>query len=967
MQTIVQPPEKPWTSWNLYDWAPRLLDHYFGLADGSQPVESLTVTPEQLAAIAGDRLADPQVVADTFRRRLLSGASGTGFWRHAVLLQERFPEAAFYFAHLIVSCLAATDADEIDEFSYVDRLRAFTEPERGDLERGLMAQLWCDLASWLADRPDQYSRLTLPDPGGYTLIGYTVKLAFPSRRDLRHLVQRLEMLELLVEDPPVGLVLNALATAGQATFSERFRQEVTAFKQRRASGATLSELRTSPLWAAVMAATAANAQADPNAERETWALLASDDGFYLDFELACEGAIAPAGGVTVGDRQDSFGRWTHLGMVDGDRDRAVEALLGGTLDIPALSSLVRRGLVPFIEGPDGDIESTVRRGDLQDVRSVLVADQLLEPLLARFPSPRKPRPSGIAGWTYVEGLRLTTLSSDELAGTTLAECWMLHESPVPAQIRASGGIRVGSSWLGARDCLPEVQVDFATAVTGQLGDKRIQLLERRPGEWQLPRDNYDGPVAITAEANGARLATVLRFVLDPGGETFRQPGRPGRWLFESQAASTSLLQRWPASDAAPAQVSGISDVTYLGRDVGVFVDTPEEATWEIRTFGRSSTRRLLVAADEVLPEHQVPTSGYRTRWRKMLKNSFGPAEDQVVRRIVGGGGGGGRLPHTPERNPPPVSPTQSATSHPRLTELLTVLVSVSNTRTGIDRAAFDRYVDAFLGGDRTTRRPILRAFTEAGLIDQLVDVSWSGKKLLAVAPHLIVFEVDGRWRATVGGLALPSTLSSIQDDASQHGIATQAVASLSQYVPATVTLEAITFNELGSLASRFRLPIRPLDPQPFSQRETRDLVTSAPNVGYEHEEPVLVRSAVTLQRHWRRGGPAHWSVNAPGLTTWSHYYDAAMFWAIAFDGPIDCNFVSSTDFTVSGAHLPLAAARWLSSVGGARSGPVAGAQGVSYAYSAPTNEVRARFVEDLESFRQTHLEQMQSMENGRLS
>src|SRR5262249_5961695 len=144
------------------------------------------------------------------------------------------------------------------------------------------------LATWLDEHQDRYRRLVLPDPGGWTRIGYTVRLAFPSRRDQRVLRDRLNDAGLMMEEPPVGLVLAAVSGARATGFSERFRGEIDSFRDKRSAGVPLSELFSSPFWSAVCASTAEPLTDSKHAVR--WTLLLSDDGYEIDVILACDTA-----------------------------------------------------------------------------------------------------------------------------------------------------------------------------------------------------------------------------------------------------------------------------------------------------------------------------------------------------------------------------------------------------------------------------------------------------------------------------------------------------------------------------------------------------------------------------------------------------------------------------------------------------------------------------------------------------
>src|SRR5690606_40671199 len=87
-----------------------------------------------------------------------------------------------------------------------------------------LAVLWEAFARWLRckrQRGAPYRELVLPDPGGMTRIGYSIRLAFPPRKDHLRLIQLLHD-EGFDRDPPVEAVLHVVGSR-IGGFSQRFR------------------------------------------------------------------------------------------------------------------------------------------------------------------------------------------------------------------------------------------------------------------------------------------------------------------------------------------------------------------------------------------------------------------------------------------------------------------------------------------------------------------------------------------------------------------------------------------------------------------------------------------------------------------------------------------------------------------------------------------------------------------------
>ena len=381
---------KGWRSWNRFDWSEALLEHYFGSTESTDPVRALVVVGEELVRVVGDPEAHSLEVENLLVERVLRGVGDNNFWFHAKTAAGS--SKPHYLGHLITACLAATDLDDGDENSYITRLADVTGSARGDLNLEVMAELWRHLSVWLEEHSDQYRPLVLPDPGGWTRIGYTVKLAFPSRRDQLALAKILSSGNLTVEDPPVGLVIDAVIGASRTAFSDRFRVEFDAFRRNRDAGLSSSVLHESPFWLAVRAT--ADISVSDRDGTVHWALLAADDGFDLDLQVVSDGEVI-GGPLETVEFDERIGRWTHEAKGNPSNDDPVAVLLDGVCSLPAISLLVEGGLIPLVEELHGNLESNGRREALPEAHAALVSDPLVAEVTSRFGSPRsRPRACG---------------------------------------------------------------------------------------------------------------------------------------------------------------------------------------------------------------------------------------------------------------------------------------------------------------------------------------------------------------------------------------------------------------------------------------------------------------------------------------------------------------------------------------------------------------------------------------------
>lgn len=942
---------KSWRSWDRFDWSEALLEHYFRATESTDPVRTLVVVGEELVRVVADPEAQSSEVERLLVERLLRAVGDNNtFWSHAKAAAGS--SKPHYLGHLIAACLAATDLDDGDENSYISRLADITGSARGDLNLEVMAEMWRHLCDWLREHSDEYRPLVLPDPGGWTRIGYTVKLAFPSRRDQVALAKVLSSGNLMVEDPPVGLVIDAVLATSRTAFSDRFRSEFDSFRRHRDTGVSSSVLRESPFWVAVRAA--ADVSVSDRDKTIHWALLVSDDGFDLDLRVVSDGEVI-GGPMEAVEIEEQIGRWTHEAKGNSSIDDPVAALFDRAYHFPGISQLVKGGLIPLVEELHGNLESNGRREALPEARAALIFDPLVAEITSRFGSPRsRPRACGVEGWKFVEGLALRVASSEELRGTPLGNCWILHESPSPTRIGIIGGVRFGSAWLGIPHLLPAFRVESAFSMTVRTGGATTALRRDDTGTWELPSGTYEGPLEVVAETEDQMLRTQMEFVRSPSTESFRVPGSPESWIYEAQARSRSFAYRGSEDSAEIIEIADVERTVYLGRDVGAFLDGPDGAAWAVVQFGTARIIRRLVSLGESVPRGQVPDPGARRRWRRNLKvDSATTCEPEVaatLRYIISNssrlkdlptvtGGGDGRTSPAPRIEP-----------HRRLDDLITAIVAISNNQVGFDRRWFTELICKTFAVEPFATPLIIRAWQEAELLDELVNVRWSGRKLLAVRPHFKVFRVTSGIRATLCGLSLAVTATELASKAVGMGMKVASVEPCSPFVPKTIIVEAESLDQIRQLAAQQRLLLQFIPEAPFLAHDGRDLNRDYPRIGYRTEPAEVFGETVEVVRTWRQRAPSFWTIHASEVTTWTHFLEAARFWARLLAGTLEVELSGSADFTLGTTRMPLTAARWLSAVGGPRSGPTGPDPEDPYLYSAPTATFRTRFLDELRRF-----------------
>jgi hypothetical protein len=344
--------------------------------------------------------------------------------------------------------------------------------------------LWENLSVWLSSgtNPDRYRKLSLPNPGGLTRIGYTVKLAFPDRRDQRHLFEILDT----------------------AAAFEEFRRLFGAPSTR--SSMRLSEHR---FWAAVRDAALRGRGADQAPELRARVQLLCEEqedrlaAFVVADEVITDVAVVHGAELPVG-----YGPWRYA-LLTGDA-KAVEvsaleatlrALLEGRLRLPWLSALVEQGILPFVESPYGLLE-LASKDNLESARVMLARRDLADDLVRLFGRTNtRVNDSGYEGWVQIHEVQIRALPSEQLEETTLRRCWMLHESLVLMSIRLVGGVRADDGWLGFREVLPQIAVTDAISVA----------LEDPSSKWATRKIKANRRIraytsAIMADAVGAKIA-----------------------------------------------------------------------------------------------------------------------------------------------------------------------------------------------------------------------------------------------------------------------------------------------------------------------------------------------------------------------------------------------------------------------------------------------------------------------------
>ena len=410
-----------WRSWNRFDWNDHLLFHYFGPNSGDGQVTSIAVTPEELKRVTGDSAASGEDVRDRFVDVVSRATAQRGFIGHAKDAGKSVDGYPQCFVHLVLSCLPASEVlEDAENEGEVERnYREGLAQVLGVASVGALTDLpnlWEKFSEWLAvdGAARGFRPLALPERAHLAIIGYSVRLAFPNRRDLLQLTDILTARNLLADDLPHHPVISAVAPLVHR-LSLRMQGEFGRFAELAKAAAPATRLYSAPFWSAVCAAVDnALGRGDMAAgSRGGAALLAENDNEQLQFFLLArsEAPQGPFGTVTLPDPIDDY----HflLTLDDPSDDAAVRQLFNGSLNLGLLSPSIAGGVLPFRRRYDRFYELALS-GSINSVERILVRDDLSESLQRLLPahSAQGSRPSSISGWVELVVKDLTALAAE---------------------------------------------------------------------------------------------------------------------------------------------------------------------------------------------------------------------------------------------------------------------------------------------------------------------------------------------------------------------------------------------------------------------------------------------------------------------------------------------------------------------------------------------------------------------------
>lgn len=965
-----EPLDNNWKVWSLERWSWRLLNHFFRRGDErSSSVVVLLVTADELARATGDASAQGEDVRSAFLDAVLTGIRRAGSLLEHASDYQGWPEAPprwdalpKFVAHLIFTCIAASEStDEFgNEGQYVARLRVLSRNQLPEHSLQMLPRLWQHLATWLKANSDRYRPLVLPDPGGHTRIGHTVKLSFPDRRDQRKLSELLDGAGLAGHELPVGRVL-ALISSERGGFLPSFKGAFDDFRRlyESVNKQSVQRLVEHRFWAAVRdAALRGRGQAGGSELAIRISFLAEDEEDRVALFVAADQRTDEATSFAFAELPVAYGPWRYALVPTGNPRLDAEQLksivgsvLEGKLRLPKISSLVEQGLLPFVAGSHGLLELATGHEQLGEVSIALVREALVPDLL-RFIGQHVTRPSSYGGWVQITRPRLRSLSAEEVEGTTLARTWILQQSLTPMMCRFVGGVRTDDGWLGVAEVLPSVVAPGASSVVLDGPNEHTELTKEGEDRWSLPTKDLVGEYTVSvAVVDGATERRTLRFHSTPVTETFKRATDPAAWITEGLRGTGTLEEQGFADAVRPSPVDFATyceRAVLLGPDVGEFVSSPDDAAWRLTHFAsRLLGTQAQRTGEDAIPRQRIDNAHARRLWRKKLFDSIPATLDPLFdesRRQARSAANNRNLPRRGlEQVVPDFAPLRLSTPTSSVERLVRVIAGRAAARAGLDWSEWAELAQRILGIEQRSLPHMTRAWMDAGLIDVASYARWWHRRIFARGPQLVAFRVGQSFGAALMGLVLPSTFTELQAAATRLGLLVEERSSVSSYVPRSVALRAPTMQALEAFATSKHLPLHWLDLAALETAQSRHDGLSPPPTHYERttrwhywsltagEHP-----SVLVEHHMRRDRPDFWTTSVDGRGIWSYDLNIARGWAAALLGEPLVSAQGEFFLDTHHAFLPLPLARMVSALGGGLPGPIDG----KYRYVTGTPQLR---------------------------
>jgi hypothetical protein len=491
----------------FWRWEEALTRHYLRSDGGfgSAPLSFLDVSGVELARAIGKGPSEAggalAAFLTIFRRQALVDALTYGY-------SPSPPEGLRvpgFFNFLILSCHVASAAPDVaSSGDYRHRLQEILKMDHGIQTLTGLRKLWERLPKWIDAKRSTgqgYRNVILPSFGTMRQIGYSVRIAFPSRHDLGKMERLFGHFAELPAPRASALISIVVPELHRHNWSAGFLHAFRDFHARRQLGERL--LADHPFWVGIMSLRPA----------------ATGSGLDATFEIDL---------TTDSDGQHAYSVRTDIGGViqrlagqvqlSSDQDVvSIAAARGEILDLlaslppsvpPSLARSFAEGVLPFSE-----IEWGLWRAERvptgANVRLLVRDDHLRKHDLPR---------AGKDGWCLLDGV------THAQALGVIHRLTGRRPDPTPelARVRVAGGIRMEKAYLGRPGFLPVIEATEGcaarpTAFDGSQGSVTASI------DGRLVRLAADGPIEGVwriAVAEGGVVQAEPNLVFEPHAREF---------------------------------------------------------------------------------------------------------------------------------------------------------------------------------------------------------------------------------------------------------------------------------------------------------------------------------------------------------------------------------------------------------------------------------------------------------------
>jgi hypothetical protein len=934
-------------------WNEKLLFHYFGVRDDDSPIRSICVTAEELrvAAQVADKSADEvqQQFLQQIRGSLSAPKSGAAFEKR-MASQARVKVAGSTnlvpggFAFLVASCLAANEVieDEDNDGLGDSIVRDFREVLARLLDVNdvaiskLLASTWEDLQEYLNDEPvihfddggiTRLRKLTLPNPGAETHIGYSKKIVFPSRRDQGKLIEKLKDNDVVEMVPAVDDVLSIVARF-KSTFSKTFQIAFDEFREMVRAGRGESELISSPFWNAVLSA-CSNELLIQSSSANRHAILLHLSHFENEFYLAhADGTPSKKfAAQAMGSQVDGWE--SALTISDSDED-VISHVLQNSSGLGPLTSLINGGVIPF--RPLSGLYESHSAID-GEATVALIRDDILPLIKQTFDSRNQAEFSetDYEGWTLCENIVLRTLLNDELEAAGLLQTNVLRRRFFRSTFKILSLFRHGDEYIGSAKLHPKIDAPNATKVSATVESEEV-LLSRSGKYWIFPERDFFGRTTIEVIIGDQRFVRDFRFVSTPASDSYLLPSTPDALLIETcRGVSALSTQLASASERQLAVIPDTVHRVYWGRRPGEFVESSDDAILEVTYFGENSSIRIFPAIENADRSKEVEDSGLVRAWRKKLtklaNNPPQGIDESVIHTL--------RRLATPESGKRDSVPAKEGFSRPPTPyddeksiallrqSLLGAAGFRSLRRMGIPINDWMDMLKLVFGLEWRAARLVHRAWLESGIIDEFVHARSPGVVIFARRPRIEVFESEDGFVGAVSGLVMPERFVALEDLAKSNEIMIATNVGPSKYVPPHLRVWTNSFDSLTAFAREAGLDLYMLSENPFEEIESIEK-GMRPTRGYAARKnyPTFeLPDGASVALFKGSGSPLVWECGGDSTSSWTYSAAHSEHLAAVLGGAENLVQISAVDMVAKYAFLPLPVARWITMVSGVPSGP----------------------------------------------